>query len=296
MTIDYQHLKTRPFPEVRQPHAERDTLLYALSLGIGQDASDPDVLPFVYEGAPGGLKVVPTQAVVLGYPGFWVREPDTGIDWVKLLHGEQRMVVHRPLPAAARLVGRNRITHVTDKGEGKGAILVIERRLEDEAGVLYTTLQQVNFCRGDGGYSRAAGGQPSDDPLPPLPSAPQDRAPDRVHVQPTRPETALLYRLLADPNPLHADPAAARKAGFDRPILHGLASYGLACWAVLRQCAGSDPGRLRSFDVRFVSPVYPGETLRTEMWVDGAEVRFLSRVVERDQFVMSHGRATLSVA
>ncbi len=293
MTINYHHLRSRPFPDIVQAWQQRDTMLYALSLGLGQDPLDAVALPYVYEGASGGLQVLPTFAVVLGYPGFWAREPDTGIDWVKLLHGEQRMTVHRPLPPAGAVVGRNRITHVVDKGEGKGAILVIERRIESPEGILHATLQQVNFCRGDGGFSTLDEGQPSDEPLPALPTAPVDRPADWVDEQPTRAEAALLYRLLADPNPLHADPAVARTAGFERPILHGLASYGLACRALVRQCTCNDPGRLRTLDLRFASPVYPGETLRTEIWRQGDELLFHASVVERDRVVLSHGRATL---
>lgn len=171
--------------------------------------------------------------------------------------------------------------------------MVVERRIEDEAGTLYVTLEQVNFCRGDGGYSAQRGGQPSDAPPEALQPTPGDRAPDHVDEQQIRPEAALLYRLLADRNPLHADPAIARKAGFERPILHGLASYGLACRAVVRHCAGDDPARLRSFELRFAAPVYPGDTLRTELWQEGDTVRFRARVVERDQVVLSHGRAVL---
>ena len=297
MAIDYQHLKSRVFPPVRQHYTERDTMLYALSLGLGNDPLNASALPFVYEGLEGGLRALPSQAVVLGYPGFWAREPDTGIDWVKLLHGEQRMRLHRPLPASGEVVGHNRITHLTDKGEGKGAIMVTERRLETAAGELLATVQQVTFLRGDGGYSQQGGGQPSDAPLPALQPTPQDRAPDFTDTQPTRPEAALLYRLMGDYNPLHADPAVAAKAGFERPILHGLASYGLVAHALLRQCCGGDPARLKALDIRFAAPVYPGETLVTEIWrVPGqpAQVQLRARVLERDKVVLSHGFAELA--
>ena len=170
---------------------------------------------------------------------------------------------------------------------------MIERRLGPGRGAVHDDAAG-RVCRGDGGFSRLGAGQPSDQSLAALPATPDNRPPDHEHVQSTRPETALLCRLLADSNPLHADPAVARAAGFQRPILHGLASYGLACWAVVRQCAGGDATRLRSFDVRFVSSVYPGETLQTQIWREGAEIRFRTRVVERDQLVMSHGRATLA--
>lgn len=297
MAIDYQHLKSRVFTPVRQHYTERDTMLYALSLGLGNDPLNASALPFVYEGLEGGLRALPSQAVVLGYPGFWAREPDTGIDWVKLLHGEQRMRLHRPLPASGEVVGHNRITHLTDKGEGKGAIMVTERRLETAAGELLATVQQVTFLRGDGGYSQQGGGQPSDAPLPALQPTPQDRAPDFTDTQPTRPEAALLYRLMGDYNPLHADPAVAAKAGFERPILHGLASYGLVAHALLRRCCGGDPARLKALDIRFAAPVYPGETLVTEIWrVPGhpAQVQLRARVLERDKVVLSHGFAELA--
>jgi len=297
MAIDYHHLKARDFGVVRQHYTERDTMLYALSLGLGNDPLDAAALPFVYEGLEGGLRALPTQAVVLGYPGFWAREPDTGIEWVKLLHGEQRVRWHRPLPASGDVVGHNRITHLTDKGEGKGAIMITERRLESAAGELLATVQQVTFLRGDGGYSQQAGGQPSDAPLPALQPTPEDRAPDFTDTQSIRPEAALLYRLMGDTNPLHADPAVATKAGFERPILHGLASYGLVAHAVLRQCGGGDPARLVALDIRFAAPVYPGETLVTEIWrVPGQAGQFQlrARVAERDKVVMSHGFAELA--
>lgn len=297
MAIDYHHLRQRAFAPVCQQYGERDTMLYALSLGLGNDPVDEAALPFVYEGAKGGLRALPTLAVVLGYPGFWAREPDTGIDWVRLLHGEQRMCLHRPLPASGDIVGRSRITHLTDKGAGKGALMVTERRVETAQGELLATLQQVSFLRGDGGYSVQRGGQPSDAPLPVLPAVPAEREADCIDVQAIRPEAALLYRLMGDYNPLHADPAVARKAGFERPILHGLASYGLVAWAVLRQCAGGDPARLRALDIRFAAPVYPGETLVTEIWrVPGQadRLQLRARVRERDLVVLSNGRAELA--
>ena len=242
MAIDYHHLKNRPFAPVHQHYQARDSMLYALSLGLGNDPLDAAALPFVYEGMEGGLRALPTLAVVLGYPGFWARESDTGIDWVKLLHGEQRVRWHQPLPADCEVVGKSRVTHLTDKGEGKGAIMITERRVETAAGALLATMQQVTFLRGDGGYSQRAG-QASDEPLPPLKHTPEDRAPDFTDTQVIRPEAALLYRLMGDYNPLHADPAVAAKAGFERPILHGLASYGLVAHAVLRRCCGGDPAR-----------------------------------------------------
>lgn len=297
MAIDYHHLKTRQFAPVRQSYTARDTMLYALSLGLGNDPLDTTALPYVYEGKDGNsLVTLPSQAVVLGFPGFWAREPDTGIDWVKVLHGEQRMRLHKPLPPAADVVGYNQITHLADKGAGKGTVMVTERRVETATGELLATVQQVSFLRGDGGYSQNPG-QVSDEPLPALQPTPEDRAPDFTDVQATRPEAALLYRLSGDYNPLHADPAVATAAGFDRPILHGLASYGLVVRALLRQCAGGDASRFKALDIRFASPVFPGETLVTEIWrVPGSTTQYRVRVKvqERDKVVLSHGFAELA--
>lgn len=191
---------------------------------------------------------------------------------------------------------KGRITRLIDKGADKGAILVTERRLESAAGALLATLEQVTFLRGDGGYSQRTG-QASDAPLPALAATPHERAPDGIDQQAIRPEAALLYRLMGDYNPLHADPAVARQAGFERPILHGLASYGLVAWALVRQCAGGDASRLKALDIRFAAPVYPGETLVTEIWrVPGQEGRYQlrARVAERDKIVLSHGHAELA--
>lgn len=294
MAIDYHYLKSKHFPPVRQSYEERDTMLYALTLGLGNAPLDAAAFPYVYEGAVGGLKVLPTQAVVLGYPGFWAGNKDTGINALKLLHGEQRMQLHAPLPASGTVVGLNRITHLIDKGADRGAIMVTERTLKAEDGNTLATIQQVTFLKGDGGFSQLGAGQPSDKPLPSLQPTPEEIAPDYVDTWKIRPEAALLYRLMGDFNPLHADPAVAEKSGFDRPILHGLATYGIAAFAVIRQCTHLVGETLVAFDVRFSAPVFPGETLQTEIWrVPHAENEFLlkARVLERDQLVLTHGRA-----
>ncbi|MDO9435462.1 MaoC/PaaZ C-terminal domain-containing protein [Hydrogenophaga sp.] len=300
MPIDYAHLKQRHFPPVRQTLTADHCILYALALGAGDDALSDSALAFTYEGHAGGLRVLPTQAVVLGHPGLWIREPDVELDWKNVLHGEQRLRVHKPFPVGGVVVGTNRVARLTDKGAGRGAVMVMERTLADEQGAVLATLEQVNFCRGDGGYTAARGGQPSDEPLAPLAPTPEGRAPDAVFEQFIRPDAALLYRLLADKNPLHVDPAVAQSVGFERPILHGLASYGIACRAVLRHFAEDDPTRLIEFDTRFSAPVYPGETLRVEMWQgtddeQPGRIRFRASVVERGKVVLTHGQALLAV-
>jgi acyl dehydratase len=287
--IDYRVLKEWPFGDIEHRYDERDTSLYALGLGIGTNPLDETELSFVYEQS---LRALPTMAVVLGYPGFWMKHPRTGIDWIKVVHGEQSIRLHRSLPPAGTVIGRTRVKAIVDKGAAKGALVQIERSIRDQAsGALLATVQQINFCRGDGGYS--AGGQPSD-PAPPAPPSMPQWPPHIVSDRRTRPETALIYRLSGDTNPLHADPRVARAAGFERPILHGLAAYGIAGYAILKTLCEGNPFRLQALSCRFTAPVFPGETIRTEIWRDGGDVLFRARVVERDVIALNHGKAQIA--
>jgi acyl dehydratase len=284
MAIVYDRLLALKIPDVERTYTERDAIFYALSLGVGQDPVNVDELPFVYED---NTKVLPTFPVVAAQPGFWARELDSGIDWVKVVHGEHDLVLHSPMPARGTVRSHTRVIEVIDKGAGKGALVISQRQLNDKAtGELYATITQTTFCRGDGGF----GGPPR---TAPEPHALPTRAPDAVCDLVTRPEMALLYRLNADMNPLHADPAIAKAAGFPRPILHGLATFGVSGHAILKTLCGYDPGRFRSMAVRFSAPVYPGETIRTEIWRDGTIVSFRARVIERDVVVLNNGRAEI---
>ena len=284
MAIVYDKLLALKIPDVERSYTERDAIFYALSLGLGQNPVNADELPFIYEE---NTKVLPTFPVVAAQPGFWARELDTGIDWVKVVHGEHDLVLHSPMPARGTVRSHTRVVEVIDKGPGKGALVISQRKLNDKAsGELYATITQTTFCRGDGGF----GGPPRTAPEPHLLPT---RAPDAVCDLVTRPEMALFYRLNADMNPLHADPAIAKAAGFPRPILHGLATFGVSGHAILKTLCGYDPGRFRSMAVRFSAPVYPGETIRTEMWRDGTIVSFRARVVERDVVVLNNGRTEI---
>jgi acyl dehydratase len=284
MAIVYDRLLALKIPDVERSYTERDPIFYALSLGLGQDPVNADELPFVYEES---TKVLPTFPVVAAQPGFWARELDTGIDWVKVVHGEHDLVLHSRMPARGTVTSHTRLIEVIDKGPGKGALVISQRQLNDKAtGQLYATITQTTFCRGDGGF----GGPPR---AAPEPHALPTRKPDAVCDLVTRPEMALLYRWNADMNPLHADPAIATAAGFPRPILHGLATFGVSGHAILRTLCGYDPARFRSMAVRFSAPVYPGETIRTEMWRDGTIVSFRARVIERDVVVLNNGRAEI---
>ena len=282
MTIVYEKLMALDIPPAEQTYTSKDCMLYALGIGLGHDPMNEDELPFVYEK---NLKVLPTMAAVLGYVGFWARDRDTGIDWVKIVNGEQGVILHKPLAGEGTVIGRQRIVEVIDKGAGKGALVFSERKVSDKAtGDLIATVTQTTFCRADGGF----GGPPRQAPEPhPLPT----RAPDAVCDLGTRPEAALIYRLSGDRNPLHAEPAFAKQAGYPRPIMHGLGNFGFAGHAVLKTMCGYDPAKLIAFACRFTAPVFPGETLRTEMWRDGAVVSFRTRVVERDAIAVNNGRA-----
>ncbi len=287
MPIVYENLLALKIPEVVQTYTEKDCMLYALGVGLGLDPMDEQQLAFVYEK---NLKALPTMAAVIGYPGLWVKELDTGIDWVKAVAGESDLTLHRPLMTRGTIRNRTRVLDVVDKGPGKGAVIYAERRLEDTAtGELVATMVQTTFCRNDGGF----GGPPREQrPVHTIP----ERTPDFICDLPTRPEAALIYRLNADRNPLHADPAVARAAGFPRPILHGLATVGIAGHAIRKTLCGYDPARLRAIKGRFSAPVFPGETIRTEIWDDGGVVSFRVRVVERDVVALNNGRAEIRAA
>ena len=285
MAIDYDKLMAWKFDDVEQTYSARDTMLYALGIGYGADPMDEGQLQYVYEK---DLKVAPTMAVVMGYPGMWMRDPETGIDWVRLGHGEQGVTLHAPIPAEGTVIGRTRVTDIVDKGEGKAAIIYTEREVTDKAsGSVLATLWQSTFCRADGGF----GGSP-ESPRKPAPLPESD--PELTDTIPTLPQAALIYRLSGDYNPLHAEPGIAKAAGFDQPILHGLATFGVAGHSLLRTCCDYDPSRLKSIQVRFSSPVYPGETISTDVWRDGNVISFRSCAIERDVVVLNNGRAELN--
>jgi len=285
MAIDYETLKNWPFAPIEHAYTARDSILYALGLGLGADPVDRRQLDFVYEE---GLKALPTMAVVLAYPGFWLKDPGTGVDWKKVLHGEQGLKVHEPLPAAGTVVGTTRIDALIDKGAGKGALLYSTREVRDKAsGKLLAEVTSCGFLRGDGGFGGPTAATPKPHPIP-------ERNPDLSTDIRTLPQAALIYRLSGDFNPLHADPEVARAAGFERPILHGLCTYGVAGHALLKLVCDYDPARLKRMDVRFSAPVYPGETIRTEVWREGGE-RFAFRCIvpERKAVVLNNGYAEL---
>lgn len=283
MPFQYDDLISRRVDDLPFSYDDTRMLLYNLSIGMGRDPENEKEFPFVYENPR--LLVVPTAAAVLGGGGGNILQ-GAGITWSKLLHAEQRLKIHRPLPPAAELLGTTRISEIVDKGVAKGAIVALEMDVKLASGEPVYTMENVIFARGDGGCGGPAKSAHTPHPLP-------EREPDLVHITETRTDQALLYRLNGDRNPLHADPAFARKADFDKPILHGLCSYGIACRAVLASVCDYEPERMKSFDVRMTSPVYPGETIHTDIWVDGDVASFRCRVAERNVVLLNNGRCEI---
>jgi acyl dehydratase len=258
-------------------------MLYALAIGFGSDPMDENELPYVFENR--SLRVVPTMASILT-PGDLLA--DCGLDYSLVVLGEQRLDLFRPLPAKGRLLTDSRVVSVFDKGADIGAVISVESevRMAKDDTALFTVGSTV-IARGDGGFDGPAGKGPEAHQLP-------NREPDMSCDLETQPDQALLFRLCRDRNPLHADPSLARQAGFERPLLHGLCTYGIACRAILKTICDYDFTLISGFNVRFTAPVYPGETITTEMWQDRNIVSFCCRVKDRDALVIDNGRCTLA--
>lgn len=281
--IDPGYLLGLALPETRVTIHERDVMLYALGVGLGADPVDTEQLRFVYE-----KELLALPSIATAYPAMMSlkRAGNTGIDFTKLVHGTQGFRLHRPFPVSGELVGRATVTDLVDKGKEKGALVYMTGETFDAAsGSHIATVTSMYFCRGDGGF----GGR-SDSPAPePLPT----REPDLSWDQTTPDNLALIYRLSGDYNPLHADPAFARRARFERPILHGRATFGVAAHALLRLCCGYQPERLVGMDARFTAPVYPGETMSTDIWNEGTTVRFRLGVPSRGIVALDNGKAEI---
>jgi acyl dehydratase len=284
VAIQYEKLMKHDIPLVEQQLSKRDTMLYALGVGLGADPMDEQQLQYVYEK---NLKALPTMAIVLAAPGPWHAALDTGITRTHVVHGEQGFIMHKPLPVEGTITGKTRVVAVLDKGADKGALVLTTCDVHDKSsGDLICTLTSTTFARKDGGFGGPSGPQKPVHPIP-------ERTPDQVCDLPTLPQAALIYRLSGDYNPLHSEPAYAAKAGYKQPILHGRATFSVAGHAILKTCCGYDASKFKSMEGRFSSPVYPGETIRTEMWIDGKVVTFRATVPARGVTVLNNGRAEI---
>jgi 3-hydroxyacyl-CoA dehydrogenase/3a,7a,12a-trihydroxy-5b-cholest-24-enoyl-CoA hydratase len=288
-SIDPAALMGYAFPPITVEYNERDVCLYALGVGAPADWRDQDELKFVYERSSLGFVVLPTFAVT--FPTQMIHTlisgqlPGLTFNPMALVHGEQFLRVDKPLPVRARVTCRPHVSAVYDKGSG--ALVVTDIPCYDEVDELIAFNQSAMFIRGLGGFGGERG-PAGDANLPP------DRAPDAVHREVTLERQALIYRLSGDINPLHADPMMAAFGGFDRPILHGLATFGFSGRAVLKHFCGGDPAQFRSIRARFAKPVFPGDTLITEMWRSGDRVFFQTKTVERGEVVLSNAVVELA--
>lgn len=286
MALDFASAMAAKSDDLAYAYTDVHTMLYALAIGMGRDPLDTRELPFVYEQA---LVAVPTLATVIAWGARDVRT--LGVDYSKVLHGEQRLTLHRPLPVAARLTASTRTLSIHDKGASKGALIVSEITIRNaDTGDVLCTLEPTHFARGDGGFADASG----DSGPARLPHGVPDRPADALCFLETQPAQPLLYRLLGDRNVLHADPVAARAAGFKQPILHGMCTYGMCCHAVLKTMIDYRADLIRAFDARFTSPVYPGERLRIALWREGDIVSFKAWADAREVVVIDNGRCVLA--
>jgi acyl dehydratase len=280
MAFDPEKLWNKDFPVVQQTYTAKDCMLYALGVGMGIDPLNEETLRFVYEE---NLKVLPSQSAMMAHPGFWAKEEDTGLDWVKVLHAGQEIIMHKPFPHEGTVEAKTRITSVTDKGERIGALIVSDRVVSDvTTGEDICTLVTTLLARGDGGFGGERKATPKTDIIP-------KSEPDMVCDLPTQPQQALIYRLTGDFNPLHVSPIVARNAGFKAPILHGLCTMGVATHALVKSCCNYDTSRFKRMRLRFCAPVYPGETIRTEIWINGNEIAFRCKSLEQDKVVINNG-------
>jgi len=284
MPLNYEALKRTIVEPVRQTYSRKDSILYALGLGVGaRNPLDRGELQFVYER---NLVTLPTQVTVLGFDPAWFATPAFGITYSRILHAGQSLTVHRPLPAEGTVESDLRVDEIYDKGPDRGAVMHMTRLLRDVgSGELIATMGHVMFLRADGGFGgKRSGGVP-------LRTAPADRAADRCFELKPCHNQALIYRLSGDSNPLHIDPEIARQAGFDRPILHGLAAYGMVGRELIRHLCDDDPNRMRRLDVRFTNPAYPGERLQIEAWnIAPGDVAFRLMAPDRGVVVEDCGR------
>ena len=286
MPIKYDEVMALKNVGQKYAWTDREVMLYAVGIGMGADPMDQKELSFVNEGyfTPRELKVVPTYASVAAW-GATAGPID--VNRVMVVDGERDITFHKPLPVKANITADSSILGVFDKGKDKGAVILRKTVLKDEKSENLATLIASQFARGDGGFGGPSDGQPEPHKIP-------TRAPDMSVDISTRPDQALIYRLCGDRNPLHSDPEFAKRAGFDRPILHGMCTYGLSCRAVLQTYADYDPHAFKQHVTRFSAPVFPGETVSFDLWRDGHVISLEGRVKARNVTVIRNGKTVLS--
>jgi acyl dehydratase len=272
-------------PDAVQSLTRRDVAFYALSIGAGRNPRDRGQLRYV-DPASAEFRALPSMALVMGYPGFWLGDPRLQLDVGRILHVEQSVEILGPIPVEGRIVGRTRVVDVVDRGPGKGVLVHSEREVSEGSGRTFARLRQVHTLRGYGGFSsRIVQGDAGPQQVRPGCAA----AVIDIEI---RPEQALLYRLNGDMNPMHSDPAVAGPAGFPAPLLHGMCTFGIVAKKLIEALCEDKADELLSMSARFTGPIYPGETLRTEIQPDGS---FRSISVERNAPVLGNGLARIAV-
>ena len=270
--LDVSRLLAFEIPDVDDRCEADGSVLYALGVGAGL-APDINELSLLFEDR---LQLLPTMALVLGTRGFWPMLPGSGLDWRSILHGEQSLVLHRPLRLGESLRGSTRVVDIADKGEGRSALIRAEKTLHAAGEELVATALETWVVRGAGGFGGAR--DLTEAPVHVVGEGPAD-----IDVSlPTALSQAATYRLTGDRNPLHVDVETARAAGFDRPILHGLSTLGVIGRAIIHGVCHGEASRLAGIHARFTAPVYPGETLRILIWTTAKQLSFRCHVIERD--------------
>jgi len=277
MPINRDEALRYEFPSAEGGWSRDDAILYHLGVGAGVPQTDPGELEYTYEK---NLKVLPSFSTVANVGGFpnLLNVPGLEFNPALLLHGEEEIELHQPLPPESKLKSETRIAEIYDKG--KAALLILEVSTVDAAGAPLFTNRMSLFLRGEGGFGGPSG--------PKAQNAAPDREPDGIVESQTLLQQALLYRLNGDKNPLHCDPDFAKLAGFDKPIIHGLCSYGIACKAVVDSALAGDVSRVARYSARFAGVAFPGETFVTRYWRENDTILLECRVKERDAIIISN--------
>ena len=282
MPINYDEIMSLKSENIEISYTDKDSILYGLGVGLGNDPMNMDELKYVYEN---GQIALPSMATNFQYHSSLLMSAN--LNFIMVVHGEQKLSIINPIPVSGEFVADMKVINCFDKGASKGAIVEVETTVKLKSdGTEICKLISTTFARGDGGF----GGPES----PPQKVYEPEGTPDIVDEITTKPDQALIFRLSGDYNPLHSDPNFAKAAGFPKPILHGLCTNGVACRSIVKSACDKDVKKLKSFNCRFSSPVFPGETIVTEMWKNGNVINFQSKVKERDKIILKNGVSEIS--
>ena len=282
MPINYDEIMSLESKNIEISYTDKDSILYGLGVGLGNDPMNMDELKYVYEN---GQIALPSMATNFQYHSSLLMSAK--LNFVMVVHGEQKLSIINPIPVSGDFIADMKVISCFDKGASKGAIIDVETSVKLKSdGTEICKLVSTTFARGDGGFGGPE--SPSQEIFEP------EGSPDTVNEITTKPDQALIFRLSGDYNPLHSDPNFAKAAGFPKPILHGLCTYGVACRSIVKTACDNDVKKLKSFNCRFSSPVFPGETIVTEMWKNGNIINFQSKVKERDKIILKNGVSEIS--